>query len=65
MSEHDAQSSRRYKERMDNVISLLKDKNKLLQEAYLRFKKYEMDVDDYPPYDHIEFMKKLKQAIGE
>ena len=35
----------------------------IIEEAHTRFKQYEMDVDDLPPRDHIQFMKKMKAII--
>lgn len=35
----------------------------LLKEAYFRFQQYEMDVDDLPPRDHINFMNEIKAKI--
>ena len=35
----------------------------VLEDVYTRFKQYEMDVDDLPPRDHVDFMNKLKGAI--
>lgn len=37
----------------------------LLRDAYERFKKYEMDVDDHPPQDHKDFMRKIQHLLGD
>lgn len=47
---------------MVNEIVSLKD---LLCECQKRFKLYEMDVDDTPPNHHIDFMKRVKAALGD
>lgn len=44
-----------------NEISNLKN---LLQECRKRFKLYEMDADMTPPDHHIDFMKRVKAALG-
>ena len=50
----------------DAAAAIMRDRQvnqKLLKEAYERFKKYEMDVDSDAPSDHLRFMKKLKYKI--
>jgi uncharacterized membrane protein len=39
--------------------------DEILKEAYERFKAYEMDVDSEAPYDHKNFMERLKSFIHE
>ena len=36
----------------------------LLEEAYERFRKYEMDVDSEAPEDHKAFMRRLAKALN-
>ena len=48
------------------AAAILRDREvnqKLLKEAYERFKKYEMDVDSDAPADHLNFMRKLKAKL--
>ena len=44
-----------------NELLVMRD---LLNEAYSRFRDYEMDVDSDAPQDHREFMKRLKSAVS-
>jgi len=48
------------KEDHQNLINI----KSLAVEAHNRFVKYEMDVDTDAPYEHRDFMRRLKKHLG-